>query len=115
MRFSGHLSGRVASELSGKSLRDILLDINYQGLRKDLDVAGLADHLAQRPECVAAWQGYSWDKRTSGGFYFEAERQLVGTISGGVEQFSTAHDACAVFILRELDFWAALDEAGNKD
>lgn len=103
-------SGRGA----GRSLRDLLEASDYARHRPSLTVATLAEYLADRPEVVTQWSMYSDDKRTSGGWYFLGRGQVwtVGRLGPNAvptdeRHYGSAVDACAEFILLELDFWAS--------
>jgi hypothetical protein len=103
-------SGRGA----GTSLRDLLKASDYARHRSNLTVATLAEHLVDRPEVVTQWAMYSEDKRTNGGWYFLERGQgwTVGRLGPNAvptdeRHYGSAVEACADFILLELDFWAS--------
>jgi len=103
-------SGRGA----GRSLRDLLNASDYARHRSSLTVASLAEYLVDRPEVVTQWSMYSDDKRTSGGWYFleRGQEWTVGRLAPNAVPTDERHcgsvvEACADFILLELDFWAS--------
>ena len=64
------------------------------------------ERLANDPALIAAWQGYSDDKRTSSGPYLDRNRVGFFDISGeprrsAVRNHKNPVDACADFIHRE--------------
>jgi len=79
--------------------------------RHAMDVAKLQEHVAQHPELVGHWIGYSEDKRVSSGWYFSADSvdgpYVVGCFPGDPERtekrFTDGVEACAVFIKNELE------------
>jgi hypothetical protein len=102
---------------SEKSLYDLVTEIGYERLRPALSVDQLAAFLRDRPELIDPWVHYSEDKRTSEGWYLlgaphwyvsypgrelELEREMK-------ERTRTPADACATFILLELDSIAGVD------
>jgi hypothetical protein len=103
-------SGRGA----GRSLRDLIKASEYARHRPSLTVATMAEYLVDRPEVVTQWSMYSGDKRTSGGWYFLDHGQgwTVGRFGPHAaptdeRHYASAVQACAHFILLELDFWAS--------
>jgi hypothetical protein len=81
----------------------------YRELRPTLTRDHLATHLARHPKLVLEWLRFSEDKRTSGGWYLmrPATGWVVGRVGGSERErelrFGSGPDACAEFILRELD------------
>lgn len=117
-RFPDIFAGRVGHPLAGRSVDDLLEGLDYATLRRAIDRYALMAFVERHPECIEAWQGYSADKRTPGGFYFLSDQCQVGSVeAGGVRTdaltFDSAAEACATYILRELDYWAALSERGR--
>jgi hypothetical protein len=94
---------------SKRSLRDVVADSGFRELRSELTRDNLAAHLAGHPTLVLDWLRYSADKRSAGGWYLmrPGATWVVGRL-GGTEQerelrFGSGPEACAEFILRELD------------
>jgi len=99
----------------GKSLRELLMASNYRQLRPDISAEILCGYLADHPEVVTQWSMYSEDKRTSGGWYFlnYGRAGTVGRLGPRATRIDERHygsavEACAHYILEELDFWAGL-------
>src|SRR5919109_5692552 len=67
---------------SWRSWRGIITRTSYPAIRHEINPAMLAAFLAQHPECVAEWESYSLDKRTSGGWYLiaESDKWRVGAL-----------------------------------
>jgi hypothetical protein len=109
---------RIPEALVGRSLRDLIAETGYRELRPTLSRQDVADHLARHPGLVLEWLRYSEDKRTSGGWYLlhPATGWVVGRLAGPDQErelrFTTGPEACAEFILRELDSVAG-DSAGT--
>jgi hypothetical protein len=108
---------RIPQGLSRLSLRDLVAQTGYLDLRPTLTRQEIADHLARHPGLVLDWLRYSEDKRTSGGWYLlhPSKEWIVGRLSGPEHErelrFGPGPEACAEFILRELDGVAG-DSAG---
>jgi hypothetical protein len=87
-----------------------------RALRPQLTAAQLAEHLRADPSLVEQWERYSEDKRTSGGWSFVrfpggwALGRLNSDGAGAEERLTQADDAeaCAEYILLELDWLAAI-------
>ncbi len=100
---------RIPERLDRKSLRDLVAETSYRELRPALTREDLADYLSRHPGLVREWLRYSEDKRTSGGWYLmhPASGWLVGRHAGPENErelrFGSGPEACAEFILRELD------------
>ena len=114
--FPSLFNGSAVHPLSGRSMRDLLAGLDYAQLRRSIDRCALAAFLEGRPEVIEAWQSYSSDKRTTGGFYFVAETSAIGGCDVGHGRvdplhYGSAAEACAVFILQELDYWQAMQDA----
>jgi hypothetical protein len=98
---------------SGRSLRDLLETSGYAAIRPRLTPQAVQDLLTQRPDLAADWVSFSEDKRTSGGWALIKEGDswvLTGSASTGSPHekvlFSSVTEACAQYVLRELDFWS---------
>ncbi len=100
----------------GLSLRALIEESNYRALRSRIGVSQLAAVLQSEPEMVDDWLAYSEDKRTSSGWGFGPSRAGDWTVDGpdGVrERFDSRYEGCADFVLRELDFWVAIEDAAG--
>ena len=100
---------RIPEGLVRAPLRQLVTETRYREVRPTLSRENLAEHLSRHPGLVRDWLRYSEDKRTSGGWYLmhPASGWLVGRL-GGPEtdrelRFGSGPEACAEFILRELD------------
>ncbi len=99
----------------GLALRQLFEESDYRALRPRLRASQLAAVLESEPGLVDDWLGYSEDKRTSSGWGFGTAREggwLVDGPGGAREVFASRVDACAEFVLRELDFWVAIAGRG---
>jgi hypothetical protein len=100
---------RIPEALSRRSLHDLVKETGYRDLRPDLSREEIAGYLVKRPGLVLEWLRYSEDKRTSGGWYLlhPSTGWLVGRLAEpdqeGELHFGSGPEACAEFILRELD------------
>jgi hypothetical protein len=109
---------RIPESLPRHSLRDLVAAVGYEEVRPALTRQDLTEHLARHPGLVLEWLRYSEDKRTSGGWYLlhPSTGWLVGRLAGPEQErelrFGTGPEACAEFILRELDSLAG-DPAGT--
>ncbi|MFL5741037.1 MAG: hypothetical protein ACJ75B_12520 [Flavisolibacter sp.] len=75
---------------------------------EELNEEEIADALSQNPSCIVDWLRWSEDKRSSEGWYLVEEngKYVLGYYPGGKfkQQVNTnGADACAAFILRELN------------
>ena len=101
---------RIPEALSRRSLRDLVDEVGYRELRPMLDRQDLTAYLAGHPRLVLDWLRYSQGKRTSGGWYLmhpSSSGWVVGRLAGAEAEreirFGSGPEACAEFILRELD------------
>lgn len=100
---------RIPERLPRRSLRDLITESRYRELRPTLNRQDVADYLARHPGLVLEWLRYSEDKPTSGGWYLlhPSTGWVVGRLAEPDEErelrFGTGPEACAEFILRELD------------
>lgn len=91
------------------SLRNAVSATGYRELRPLLTRDAIAGFLSRHPGLVREWLRYSEDKRTSGGWYLlhPTSGWIVGRLAGPEEErelrFGSGAEACAEFILRELD------------
>jgi hypothetical protein len=101
---------------AGRSLSDLVELTEYRKVRVSLTEPELEQWLASRPRAVERWLDWSEDKRTSDGFYVQpspAGGWQIGTVSSNeTTRYNAASTAVAAYILRELDYWAALGEDG---
>jgi hypothetical protein len=69
----------------------------------------LAPVIREHQEFVEHWLAYSEDKRTSGGWYVTRAGEIgrVG-VPDSHESFGAIEDAVAEYVIRELDYWAAV-------
>jgi len=97
----------------GISLREALARIRYNDLRPTFGASDLVPILQKQPSTVEQWILYSEDKRTSGGWYL-MESGEIGQITAPRKQFDFAsiEEAVANYVVRELDFWAGVGDAG---
>jgi hypothetical protein len=73
----------------------------------------LAALIEAQPVIADDWQAFCEDKRTNGGWSFAPSREGSWVVSGpgGIRQsFACRFAACADYVIRELDFWAALSD-----
>ncbi len=73
----------------------------------------MAAVLQSMPEVVNDWLAYSEDKRASLGWGFGPSYAGNWTLDGPDEvreSFDSLYAGCAAFILRELDFWVAIED-----
>jgi hypothetical protein len=109
---------RIPETLSRRSLRDLVAETGYRELRPTMSRQEVAGHLARHPGLVREWLKYSEEKRASGGWYLlhPSTEWVVGRLAGPEQgrelRFGTGPEACAEFILRELDSVAG-DPAGT--
>jgi hypothetical protein len=105
---------RIPEELSlpgsKASMYSIVNSIDYKNIRSSIDEETLSLFIHSHIEVVQNWIYYSEDKRTSSGWFFTAigngwevgRLMLDGNITAKGE-YTSAANACAAFILRELD------------
>jgi hypothetical protein len=109
---------RIPEALHQRSLRDLVDETGYRDLRPALSRDEVAGHLVRHPRLVLEWLRYSESKRTSGGWYLmhPSSEWVVGRLAGPEQErelrFGSGPEACAEFILRELDSVAG-DPAGT--
>jgi hypothetical protein len=99
----------IPRRLARRSLRDLVRETRYAELRPTLTRAELAEHLARHPGLVFDWLRYSEEKRAPGGWHLlhPSTGWVVSRVAGAEEErdlrFGSGPEACAEFILRELD------------
>lgn len=103
---------------SGLALKDLIAQSGYFELRPSIVPADVEQVFAMRPDLAMDWVQFSEDKRTSGGWALTKEDSgwtIRGSASkvpsGEAHVFPSLASACAEYVLRELDFWAALSNA----
>ena len=100
----------VESSDRDASLRTGISDSGYPKVRPGLTDEVLVHYLRSRPELVTHWLRYSGSKRTTSGWHLLDDgdhwtvTRLLPRRSG--EHYGSLRQACAHFILAELDFWA---------
>ncbi len=100
---------RILERMTHRSLGDLVADAHYRDLRARLSRDDLADYLAKHPGLVFRWLRYSEDNRSSGVWYLlhPASGWIVGRLDGPEGErelrFGSGPEACAEFILRQLD------------
>jgi hypothetical protein len=100
---------RIPEAVPRRSLRDLVAETGYRDLRPTLSRQEITDYLTRHPGLVLEWLKYSEDKRTSGGWYLfhPSTGWVVGQLAGPEQErelrFGSGPEACAEFILRELD------------
>jgi hypothetical protein len=105
--------------LGKRSLADVVAETGYRDLRPTLTRQGISDYLARHPGLGLGWLRYSEDKRTPGGWYLlhPSREWIVGRLDGPEQErelrFRSGPEACAEFIVRELDS-AADDRVGTQ-
>ena len=110
---------RIPERLEARSIANALVESGYREVRRELSRAELADYLARHPSRIRDWVRYSEEKQTSGGWYLlhPTAEWIVGRLAGPEEErelrFRAGPEACAEFILRELDSVAA-DAGGTS-
>jgi hypothetical protein len=100
---------------SGLALRDLIANSGFVLLRPKISATDIERVLAKRADLARDWVHFSEDKRTSGGWALVQEGS-EWIVRGSKSKHSTGErlvfpslsSACAEYVLRELDFWAAL-------
>lgn len=110
---------RVGHETStrgtGLSLIEALRQVHYADRRASFGPADLSPLIIAHPELLESWFAYSEDKRTSSGWYLSRSGE-IGRVSDSEShaRFESLEEAVAEYVVRELDFWAGLQEPANK-
>ena len=103
-----------------KSMIQLLKESGYKDHEKHIARHEIQKFLEIHPALIDSWEGYSLDKRCSSGWYLVHENSewIVGYYkSGGKENeqtFQSGFEACAVFILNELERIAGSKIFGNE-
>jgi hypothetical protein len=92
-----------------KSMIQLLMESGYKNYKKNIAKDEIQNFLETHPALIDSWEMYSLDKRCSSGWYLlhENGEWKVGYHKiGGKEheqRFQSGFEACAVFILKELE------------
>lgn len=104
---------RIAYETSSRSpsaysMEEALRRTCYRKLRGGIDHANVVAALHARPQAVHDWVMYSADKRTSAGWFLDADANRIGRQehANANYTFGSLPDAVAAFVLHELDYWS---------
>jgi hypothetical protein len=100
---------------SGQSLIEALRETRYADLRANFGPGDLRPLITSRPELAESWCAYSADKRTSGDWYLLRSGE-IGRVSDPESSvhFDSLEEAVAEYVVRELDFWAGVDDLGQQ-
>ena len=101
----------VFRSMGDRSMVDLLAISGYMPDLTPLTRDDLVAVLRGEPTLVDAWLTHSVDKRTPSGWYFSSENAsfVVGFSPGGPRvAFADQTEACAEFVLREIDAIANL-------
>lgn len=108
---------RIGHETSmrgaGISLVEALARAHFKELRAAFGPRDLLPLIKANRALAEEWLAYSEDKRTSGGWYLLKPGEIgqVGAPDSRM-RFDSLEEAVAEYVVRELDFWAGLSEAG---
>ena len=98
---------------AGISLDAALLKTRYSALRATIEPTDLVPLIQADETLCEEWLAYSQDKRTSGGWYL-LEDYSVGRLNPKAEvapeRYQSREEGVANFVLRELDFWANVND-----
>ena len=86
----------------GTTILQLFQDANPDLSDRQLFLAQVANYLESHADLIDAWQGYSWDKRSTPSSYLDGLE--VGFYSDGrqdVKLHEDAPSACADFLFRE--------------
>ena len=100
---------------AGLSMREALARAAYSSHRGSLNVEDLLAVIKVDPRYVDQWCAYSEDKRTSTGWYLLREGEVgeIG-VSASIACFESIEEATAIYVLRELDYWAGVGEPASN-
>lgn len=103
----------TSSRGEGISLREALERTHYMEVQNGLSPRDLVPIIEANPNFLEEWILYSADKRTSGGWYLTEEGEIgqVG-FPESRRSFSSLAEAVAEYVVRELDFWVNVRDAG---
>jgi hypothetical protein len=89
-----------------KSAFKILTESGFTPTNKQKQSMEIVDYLKDHRDLIDAWQLWSFDKRTTGGYYLIIEDRTVGTFDPNInykeKKFSNDIEACAEFIFLEV-------------
>lgn len=94
-----------------KSIFQLFTESGYLEQPKSVTKEKLMEHLASNPDLIQNWENYSSDKHYFPAWYFLQKDSvwIVGYSSVPSQErkqtFTSAVEACAEFILHELDQW----------
>ena len=93
----------------GLSLRNALSRAGYVEARKHFDSQDLIPLIRTHQEFIEQWLMYSEDKRTTSGWYLRDTGE-VGRVDEPNDplRFGSIEKAVAEYVVRELDYWAAV-------
>lgn len=95
----------------GVSLRVAMQRARYSELRTSFNPSDLIPLIERDPLVAEKWLAYSEDKRTSGGWYITGEAELGQVLRPeSIVRLSSLPEAVAHYVVRELDFWAAVHD-----
>ena len=98
---------RIPTSLKNQSLSRAVKTSGFGEFREAITERELAAYLASHPQFINDWEGYSLDKRTTSGWYLvmRGDRWTVGFLGDARpdEWFHSAAEACAAFMLRDID------------
>jgi hypothetical protein len=101
-----------------QSWRRLVAASGYAALRPHLSRDALGRFLRAHPETIEQWVRYSEGKRTSGGWGFQQQgaNWVIGRFDRRMQWMQhvvgpDGADACAEYILRELDWYVVLARA----
>ena len=95
-----------------KSIIQIFNETGYLSDMESVSKEALIDYLQTNPELITEWENYSADKRYSPSWYFlsDGSEWIVGYASAPSQEqrkvFKSKFEACAEFILHELEKFA---------
>lgn len=88
-----------------------LLETDYLSLRKEFCSKDLVPLIQSRKDFINEWIIYSEDKRTSGGYYIMEDGVIGQVDEPETMRFGSIEEAVAEYIVKELDFWAAVGKS----
>lgn len=96
-------------KLQNKSIQELLETSGFFDKPDKVFKEALVEFLKKHPDLIGEWESYSSDKRSSPSWYLQRENSgwVVGYSSTPSQEqkynFQDPSDACAEFILRELN------------
>ncbi len=95
-------------QVADKSSLTLLQESKFADFHNDITKQDIKDYISRHADLIDSWKIWSEDKRTWGYYLsISADKYFVGSLDkDGKENFSksftTAEEACAEFILREV-------------